>query len=88
MLQEPVLLRAVQGLLGEEETNMKLVLARLDLDQGHENAAFFCMNNIKSGDGPLSNIALDVAKFSSLVKFISKDAGIKTPSTRSSERLP
>jgi hypothetical protein len=27
---------------------------------------------------PLSNIALEVAKFSSLVKFISKDAGIKT----------
>ena len=26
-LQEPVLLRAVQGLLGEEETNKKLVLA-------------------------------------------------------------
>jgi hypothetical protein len=79
------------SLLGEEETNKQLVLARhhqpcaekVDLVAnravlGLKNAVFFCRNNIKSGDAPLSNIALKVAKFSSLVKFISKDAGIKT----------
>jgi hypothetical protein len=81
----------LQGLLGEEETNKQLVLAsyhqpgaeKVDLAAnraglGLKNAVFFCRNNIKSGDAPLSNIALKVAKFSSLVKFISKDAGIKT----------
>ena len=82
VLQEPVLLRALQGLLGEVETNKQLVLARyhqpgaekVDLAAnravlGLKNAVFFFRKNIKSADAPLSNIALEVARFSSLVKF-------------------
>ena len=82
VLQEPVLLRALQGLLGEEESNKQLVLARyhqpgaekVDLAAnravlGLKNAVFFFRKNIKSADAPLSNIALEVARFSSLVQF-------------------
>ena len=83
---------AVKQLLGQEdfEEQLKIVSAieqgpptrGLDLVQkraiyGLKNALFMCKNNIHCSDTPLSNISLEVSKFSTLVKFISKDVGIK-----------
>ena len=78
-------------MLGEEDAAKDLALVRdlqpntalLELTKRRalyslKNAVFFVKNNIQCSDLPLSNIALEVAKFSQLVKFISKDAGIKT----------
>merc|ERR1719508_560396 len=43
-----------------------------------KNAIFFFKNNLKCEDLPLTNISLEADKFSYLLKFIGKDAGIKT----------
>ena len=87
------MLAAVKQLLGQEdfERQLKIVTSieqnptsrGLDLVQrravhGLKNALFMSKNNILCSDAPLSNISLEVAKFSTLVKFISKDVGIKT----------
>ena len=84
---------AVKELLGEGvfEGQMKIIAGiekgpatrGLDLVQtgviyGLKNALFITSNKIQCSDIPLSNISLEVAKFSSLVRFISKDVGIKT----------
>ena len=86
-------LTAVKELLGEGvfEGQMKIIAGiekgpatrGLDLVQtgviyGLKNALFITSNKIQCSDIPLSNISLEVAKFSSLVRFISKDVGIKT----------
>jgi len=92
-LKSQPMLAAVKQLLGQEdfEAQLKIVTGieqgpltrRLDLVQkraiyGLRNALFMCKNNIHCSDTPLSNISLEVSKFSTLVKFISKDVGIKT----------
>ena len=90
-LARPGAAAGVRQLLGEAmDAQVEVVrgiqadpAAPTDLDQrravqGLRNALFLWRNNIAVADRPLTNIALEVAKFSCLVKFISKDAGIKT----------
>ena len=87
------MLAGVKQLLGQEDFERQLKIVSgveqgpgtrgLDLVQkraihGLKNALFMCKNNIHCSDTPLSNISLEVSKFSTLVKFISKDVGIKT----------
>ena len=91
-LQNESIYNSVKQLLGEEvlEGHVK-VLASMEQSQvapndlatkrvilGLKNAVFMCKNKILCSDLPLSNIQLEVSKFSKLVKFVSKDAGIKT----------